>query len=237
MSGRLRKAVKRAWGDERRRSWSGLRNHIVVLRILIPAISGVFAVVDWAAVWLQRRVVEWVCKPAVMVGLLAWALVLDVEGPGAQRWWFVAALAFSLAGDVFLMLPRPAFLSGLASFLVGHLCYAGGFLVEGYELRWAAMASGLMVAGALRLGDPIVKAVSGRTMKRAVIAYMTVISVMVAFAAGTGDGLAFAGAGLFYVSDAHLAWNKFVAPLPWGKVRIIVTYHVAQFLLVWSLAW
>lgn len=230
-------AVKRAWGDERRRSWGGLRNHIVVLRTLIPAISGVFALADWVAVGQRRRVLEWVCKPAVMVVLVAWALVLDVAGPGAQRWWFVAALVFSLAGDVFLMLPRPVFVGGLASFLVGHVCYAAGFLAEGYELRWAAMASGLMVAGALRLGNPTVRAVSERGLKRAVIAYMTVISVMVALAAGTGDGLAFAGAALFYVSDAHLAWNKFVRPLEWGKLRIIVTYHVAQFLLVWSLAW
>jgi uncharacterized membrane protein YhhN len=213
-----------------------LRNHIVVLRILIPAISGVFAALDWLAVGQRRRVLEWVCKPAVMVFLIWWALVLDVEGPAGQRWWFVAALAFSLAGDVFLMLPKPVFLGGLASFLVGHVCYAAGFLVEGYDGSSAAELA-LLAGGALRLGGPILRSVSERGLQRAVVAYMTVISVMVALAAGTGDGRALAGAVLFYVSDAQLAWNKFKAPLRWGKLRIIVTYHVAQFLLVWSLAW
>jgi membrane associated rhomboid family serine protease len=64
---------------------------------------------------------------------------------------------------------------------------------------------------------------------------MTVISVMVAFAAASGDWVALLGAALFYVSDATIAWNRFVTPLAGAKVVIIVTYHLAQFALVWSL--
>ena len=44
-----------------------------------------------------------------------------------------------------------------------------------------------------------------------------------------------AGATLFYASDALIAWNKFVREHGWGRLAIIVTYHVGQILLVLSL--
>jgi hypothetical protein len=36
------------------------------------------------------------------------------------------------------------------------------------------------------------------------------------------------GAGLFYVSDALIAWNRFIEARPWGDLAIIVTYHLGQ---------
>ncbi|MCD6285147.1 MAG: hypothetical protein J7M39_04450, partial [Anaerolineae bacterium] len=49
-------------------------------------------------------------------------------GGGHLALWFVVALVFSLAGDIFLMLPDEKwFVPGLLAFLVGHLCYIVGF--------------------------------------------------------------------------------------------------------------
>src|SRR5690625_7519830 len=42
--------------------------------------------------------------------------------------WVVVALLFSVVGDVFLMLEDKWFVHGLASFLMAHLFYIGGFL-------------------------------------------------------------------------------------------------------------
>jgi uncharacterized membrane protein YhhN len=61
-----------------------------------------------------------------------------------------------------------------------------------------------------------------------VAAYILVISVMVTMAIGTGDARAIVGASLFYVSDALIAWNRFVRPLAFAPVAIMVTYHLAQ---------
>jgi uncharacterized membrane protein YhhN len=58
---------------------------------------------------------------------------------------------------------------------------------------------------------------------------------MFACAVATLNPLAGAGAGLFFVSDTVLAWNRFVRPLGRGPVAVIVTYHLAQALLVLSL--
>jgi uncharacterized membrane protein YhhN len=40
-----------------------------------------------------------------------------------------------------------------------------------------------------------------------------------------------AGALLFFISDAILAWYRFVTPLKYGRLANMVVYHTAQFLL------
>jgi uncharacterized membrane protein YhhN len=83
------------------------------------------------------------------------------------------------------------------------------------------------INGALRRGHP--------NLVAPVIAYMVVFVLMLASAGGTGSLVALAGALLFFYSDAILAWNRFVKPLPFGRVVNIVPYHVGQALLVVSL--
>jgi len=58
---------------------------------------------------------------------------------------------------------------------------------------------------------------------------------MVVCACATGRPLAIAGALLFYASDATLAWNRFVERHEYGDTAVMVTYHLAQMLLVLSL--
>src|SRR5436853_39756 len=86
---------------------------------------GVFALLDWLAVSRSVRSLEYVAKPATLLALLVYA------GCGHPSPWLVAALAFSLLGDVFLMLPAELFLAGLAAFLVAHLAYIGAATARG----------------------------------------------------------------------------------------------------------
>ncbi len=94
------------------------------------ALTVVVGAVDWFAVHTERKPLEYVAKPATMLPLIGAALALDPAVP-AMRPWFVAALVCSLAGDVFLMLPKPEqfFVPGLASFLVGHVLFTLPFIV------------------------------------------------------------------------------------------------------------
>lgn len=55
---------------------------------------------------------------------------------------------------------------------------------------------------------------------------------MVASAGGSGSLVALAGALLFFYSDAILAWNRFVKPIPLGRIINIVPYHAREALLV-----
>jgi uncharacterized membrane protein YhhN len=190
------------------------------------------AVVDWWAVATDRRPVEYVAKPATMV-----VLALDPVS-GTQRAWFVAALVLSLAGDVFLMLPRDLFVPGLASFLLGHLAYIAGLWTGDTSTAGLVLGIVLIAVALPLLGGRILRAV--RTgdepdLLVPVTAYVAVISAMVVSAGASGQPLALVGALSFYASDAMIAWGRFIRELPHGRLAVMVTYHLAQVALVASL--
>ena len=185
------------------------------------------AVIDWIAVAQERRELEWIAKPAALALLLLWA----ATGP-ATSWAVLAALAFSLLGDVYLMLPGNFFVAGLAAFLVGHLFYIDAFTAP---LVWRAVWSVVVLAASAPIGLRIVRAVPNMPLRGAVVVYMTVIGVMTGSAIAAGLPIAAAGALIFMASDSMIAWSRFVAPFPGVRVAIIVTYHVGQLLLVHAL--
>ncbi len=74
----------------------------------------VLAVLDWIAVAGGWKKLEYFTKPATMVALLAF--MVQNGGLSGGMLWFTLGLAFSLAGDVFLMLPRDRFIAGLVAF-------------------------------------------------------------------------------------------------------------------------
>ena len=85
-------------------------------RLLDPVgLAAAAAVVDWVAVARDDRRLEYAAKPAVLAALTAAAAVLPAGHTDLvdRRWWFVAALACCLVGDVLLMLPRDLFVPGL----------------------------------------------------------------------------------------------------------------------------
>jgi uncharacterized membrane protein YhhN len=201
------------------------------------AVAGVLAAADWFAVATQRRVLQYFAKPATLSVLIVVAVVLHPEHHD-QRSWFVVALALSLAGDVFLMLPNDLFVPGLASFLLAHIAYTIGFVLH---IRSAASIAvgciAVVVVGAVLASRILPRVVHGDdpTLGGPVVAYMVVISAMVASAIAAGPVLATAGAVSFYASDTLIAWERFVRPRPWMPLAVIVTYHLGQAALVVSL--
>ena len=199
-------------------------------------LTALAAAADWLAVARSQRALEYVAKPAVMVGLIVVALTLR-PGSTTERAFFVVALTLGLISDVFLMLPQDLFLPGLVAALVEHIAYIGGFRTRPFN-------SGLLIAGetvaliAVGLFLPrIYRSLKERqpALVWPVIFYVVVFVVMVGTAGGTGSLVALAGALLFFFSDAVLAWNRFVKPLPGGRLANIVPYHAGQALLVLSL--
>ena len=172
-----------------------------------------------------------------MVALIGLALAIDPAHSDRQA-WFVAALALSMLGDIFLMLPQDLFVPGLASFLLAHVAYVVGLRLHGGSAAaWALSAVAVLVVDAV-LARPVLVAVRRRhaDVFGPVVAYVVVISAMVSAAIATGNVLAAVGAALFFMSDTLIAWNRFVEPKPWMPLAIIVTYHLGQTGLVLSLA-
>ncbi len=211
---------------------------------LFLALAGTAAVVDWIAVSRGNRPLEYLCKPLTMLLLIGAALAIDpsdalAASGDAVRTWFVIALALCLLGDVLLMLPQDLFVFGLGAFLFGHIAYVVGMHVEGVDSGRFLVGIVVVMAVLAVLGTVILRSVrAGPDPKLAgpVVAYMFVISAMVASAVGVGRWVGAAGAASFYVSDALIAWDRFKAEVPHGRVAIMVTYHLAQIGLVVSLA-
>jgi uncharacterized membrane protein YhhN len=204
---------------------------------LLLALTIVAAAADWHAVFHGSKPLEYVCKPLTMAMLFAATLALDVDHP-AVRAWFLVAVALCLLGDVLLMLPQDLFVFGLAAFLLGHLAYIVGMHVDGIDGQRFSIGVGLAVVAVAVIGTPILRAVRAGPepeLAAPVLAYMAVISTMVASAIGAGHLAGVVGAAAFYSSDALIAWNRFLRTTRHAGLAIMVTYHLGQVGLVLSL--
>ena len=201
-----------------------------------------FAALDWAAVARGWKVLSYIAKPAVMVCLIAW---LGVNGGwSGVLLWFTAGLIFSLAGDIFLMLPKERFVAGLAAFLLAHLAYIIGLNTHPLPVNVATLIVLILVGLTsttlyLRLAQGLA-ATGDHKLKIPVLAYTLVLSLMLFSALLTfvrpawspgGALLVGLGAVLFYLSDSLLAWNKFVSPLRHGELLVMITYHLGQVMI------
>ena len=187
------------------------------------------AAADWWAVSADRRSVEYVLKPLTMVVLIAAVLAMEPTSEDA-RLFIVAGLVCSLVGDVFLMLDQKYFLGGLVSFLVGHVMYVIGLLQFDVEPPLLMVGVLLVLIAAAVVGSKVVAGARGQDERLTVpvAVYLSIISLMVVTAFGTALPVAIAGALLFYASDGVLGYNRFVQPIPHGRLLIMTTYHLGQ---------
>jgi uncharacterized membrane protein YhhN len=180
----------------------------------------------------------WVAKPIAAAGFVGAAWHNDALATPYGT-WILIGLALSWLGDV-LLIPkeRPrAFLTGLGAFLLAHVAYTIAFAVRGLDPRTVALALPLLLAAgmvALRWLLPHVKP----AMRRPVLAYVAVISAMLASAAGTvgqaGRPAILVGALAFYLSDLAVARQRFVARSFANKAWGLPLYFAAQLLLAWT---
>lgn len=217
-----------------------------MLRSLMPwllpaaALSGAVTIsADLAGPgWLH-----FVFKPLTTLLLIVWAWPRGAETPERQRWVRVG-LVFSLGGDVALLWPQQGFLPGLVSFLIAHLAYIVAF-TRGLRLaaRPLPFVVYALVAGAilsvLWQGVP-------PALRVPVLAYVAALASMAAQAAawwlaargGADEHLArraAVGGALFMASDATLAVNRFLNPVPASGLWILATYWLAQAAIAGSL--
>jgi len=185
------------------------------------------------------RLGEWISKPLASLFFLGAALSVDALASPFGTTLFVG-LVLSLVGDV-LLIPktRGSFLLGLVAFLLGHVAYAAAFVERGVSkgaVGGALLALAVPVAFVARWLLPSVEA----KMKVPVIAYMTVITLMVAFSIGTvaahGNALLVVGAVAFYLSDLAVARERFVAPGFVNRLWGLPLYYGAQLVLAYCAA-
>ena len=199
-------------------------------------LTAIFALADWLAVARSRRRLEYVAKPGVMLGLIVVAILLHPVD-STERTFFLVALTFGLISDIFLMLPQDMFLLGLGAALVEHLAYIGGLNHRPLQVVLLTIAAVIGLVSIALILPPVIRALRQNQpgLVLPVTIYATVFLIMVSSAGSTGSLVALAGALLFFYSDGLLAYNRFVKPVPGGRLGNIVLYHAGQALLVLSL--
>lgn len=179
-----------------------------------------------------------VFKPLALVILIAFALMRarSVGTSGRFALLLAVGLVASLAGDVLLMWPQ-FFVPGLVCFLLAHLAYIALFSsgVGLFPCRRAlapTLAIGVLMYVFLWWGG----LPSG--LRVPVGIYVVVIACMAAQALGRAAVIAntsarrvAAGACLFMLSDALLATNRFVSPLPVASLWVLASYYAAQWFI------
>ncbi len=183
-----------------------------------------------------------IAKTFASAAFVACAIAADAMAT-LQGQMLVIALVWSFLGDVLLVFKgsRPAFMFGIAAFLMAHLGYVMLFRVRGLELT--SVLIGLAVFGvcALFIWRVLSRHVQGG-MRIAVVAYIAVITLMVATALSTSlvveapdvvtRYLPFAAAFLFWVSDLTVARQRFVQQSIWNRVIGLPLYYAAQYLFI-----
>ncbi len=205
-------------------------------------LGGILASGDGGASW---QWLHWIAKPLTTLLILAAAALVWTPVSRRYRRWIVAGLVFSLAGDVFLMLPADLFVAGLVAFLGGHICFMVAFLGDSrFGTRPLAWLACLAVGGAnLVLLWPSIPA----ALHPAVAVYGLVLSGMGAQALGRAwfhvDGRlarparrAAIGALLFMLSDSLLAWNRFHGAIPLATLWVLGSYFAALWCIARSVA-
>jgi sterol desaturase/sphingolipid hydroxylase (fatty acid hydroxylase superfamily)/uncharacterized membrane protein YhhN len=206
-----------------------LDGRIAILEALF-VFAGALTSASYALGW---PTVEWVAKPAALVLLIA--SFVPRPGPAAVKRLVLAALGASLAGDVLLMAPS-LFAPGLVAFLIAQALYilalsrGAGF----WPSRTALAAVLALAALALAVIWPSV----GAALRAPIAAYVAMLGLMVAQAAGRASVLragasvlVAVGAGFFMVSDLTLALATFHASAWPVDQATLPTYYLAQGLI------
>lgn len=184
--------------------------------------------------FFKSRAGVWIFKIIASTSFVSLAYSLNALDTTYGKAIF-AALVFSWFGDVFLIPKSDTFFKlGLVSFLIGHLAFCVAFFIRGID--WNYFSCGFVVL--LLLSRTISKWLLPKVsadMKAPVIAYMTVITLMVSLAIGsfglTKIIIIPLGAFIFYLSDISVARDQFVLKEFKNKAWGLPAYYGAQILL------
>ncbi len=201
------------------------------------------SVIELISVSFEMEQVNRIAKPLIMITLAAYYIV----STHSRSSLFLTAMAFCWLGDILLMFQAKQalfFIAGLVSFLIGHVLYIFCYRA----MRNEKSTNALLGPQKIRYSLPIILAGSGLVtvlypslsdLKIPVMIYALVLTVMVlqallrfGFTNKKSFAFLFVGALFFMISDSLLAINKFLEPLPFASLIVMLTYIIAQYFIV-----
>jgi uncharacterized membrane protein YhhN len=206
-----------------------------VVIVLTAAIMLCAALAVFGSVRGWRRL-QYLAKPLATALILLLALTKPGTTPAYYRVLVVIGLAFSILGDILLLLPQKHFVLGLASFLVAHLFYSGAFMPgTTLGLPWLLPLLFTLLGVTAMLWPKL------DGLRAPVLLYALVIVFMVWRALARLDNLdnpspelAAMGALLFMVSDSLLGFERFRGRFALAPLWVLGTYYLAQWFIALS---
>lgn len=209
--------------------------------IILKSFIG-FSLIYLLIILFGKVEIAWFLKPFLLPFLI---LAVYIHERFSTKNILLAALTLSWIGDIILMFADKGelyFIAGLLAFLLSHISYIILFskqlkinLQKSKIIYWigvTAIALYLIVMMLIllpSLGD----------LKAPVFVYALTISIMLLFALKgflnwqkPASIYILIGAIIFVASDSILAFDKFYAPLKCSSFLIMVTYLIAQYLIV-----
>ncbi|MFT5433820.1 MAG: putative membrane protein YhhN [Myxococcota bacterium] len=191
-------------------------------------VTAVFLVLELIGEVRDATWLVWLAKPIASTGFVLAGYAAGAFDSSYGQVIFVG-LCFCWVGDV-LLIPKKSklsFLLGLVAFLTGHIAYAIAFTYLGLDGSVVGLTALALVVPVIFVGRWLLPNVS-RRMLGPVVAYMTVITVMVTFAVGTQAPWVIGAAILFYLSDLAVARQRFIAPGSINRLVGLPLYFIAQ---------
>lgn len=213
-------------------------NFLILLLIFLSAL-----IIEVCANFTNNFSLQSFSKPSLMI-ILFFYYSINTKKLSSLKFLIFAALFFSWLGDIFLLLNKmykSFFLYGLIAFLIAHIFYIFYF----WKIRKFNKIENLpntLVFIAIATYSLALFGFIAPNVKNLVVPigiYALVISTMLGVSLTAFDfkkhafgKLCIAGTTLFVVSDSILAINRFVSPFEFAPILVMLTYAVAQLLIV-----
>ncbi|MDH7914085.1 lysoplasmalogenase [Winogradskyella sp. SYSU M77433] len=205
---------------------------------VIYGIIVLFEIISGSIASLQN--LHYIAKPAILISLIFFFYKAGKDLSQPLKNLMFSALICSLLGDILLMFVGESahfFTLGLVAFLIAHVMYILLFLKHRNKTRSPLKFGIVLIIYALSLFYLLKDSLGDMLIPVAI--YMIVILSMATTAYLRKDsvnilsyGLVFIGALCFMISDSILALNKFYQPIPFSNISIMLTYALAQLLIV-----
>ncbi|MFH6996819.1 lysoplasmalogenase [Flavobacterium sp. FlaQc-57] len=202
----------------------------------------VFCIVYLIVLFLGHQNLDLFLKP-VLIPLLGFGVYFHRPFPSKNV--LLTALLFSWIGDVILLfadIGEIYFILGLVAFLISHITYCVLFnkqITGEIQINKVFFGIGSLLIAFYLIGMVLFLMPNLGDLKIPVTVYAAVISTMLLFAFNgyliwtkPASLYVFLGAIVFVISDSILAFNKFHAQIEKSSFFIMLTYLVAQYLIV-----
>ena len=210
-----------------------------------------YAVLSASVIWSQlihADNIQVFLKPLLMPALMLIYFSLNKYVFKKQDYLLLAALFFSMWGDVFLMPSPDIFMAGLGSFLTAHIFYLILFIpdirkpiqLNTQQKAIAAIGFAFFVFLIVTILSQLISDNKSPILMVAIAIYASVLFSVFAVAILRQKQSALSyryiliGASLFLLSDGLLALNKFVEPMPLSRLWVMSTYTSAQAFLMYG---